>query len=75
MKARSYGGHAGHSPDELADQLSVRTGTTETYSAMARDAGTVTTRAHLVSLCQRLHKWRVETGTLESHTTTSKMES
>ncbi|WAC47255.1 hypothetical protein OVA03_11125 [Asticcacaulis sp. SL142] len=75
LKARGYMGHATLSSDELADQLSARTGTTETYSAIARDATKVTTPANLISLCQRLHQWRLETGAPKSRTIPSKTES
>ncbi|MDC7676600.1 hypothetical protein [Asticcacaulis machinosus] len=75
LKARGYMGHATLSSDELADQLSERTGTTETYSTIARDAAKVTTPAALISLCQRLHQWRLETGDLKSRTTPPQTES
>jgi hypothetical protein len=75
LKSRGYMGHATLSSDELADQLSARTGTTETYSAIVRDSAKVTTPANLISLCQRLHQWRVETGDPKSRTIPSKTES
>ncbi|OYW83317.1 MAG: hypothetical protein B7Z26_00880 [Asticcacaulis sp. 32-58-5] len=75
LKARGYMGHASLSSDELADQLSARTGTTEPYSAIARDASKVTTPAHLISLCQRLHQWRLETGDPKARTIPPQTES